>query len=367
MKRIFCVVIFGMSIVLFGCGGDDEPKPDITLADLDKRLDDIEDEIDTLRQDVVQGNIKVIEGAKPIDFRDETEIIRDQTGGVPPTGEPTGEPVNDPIQGVPAFGEGRIVYSLHTKDGEDSGIYIMGSTGAGQKPVVILEVPFYTAVLSPDGMTIAYSAARDPGGGGRTFIYIRHIESGNEFRLISEDNAYHPAWSLNGEQIAYDDGSDLYISSVDMANPQVFKITHGGSLNTDPTWSPDGRRIAFASSLDGNWNIFAINVDGTNRIRLTNNAADDECPDWSPNGDQIAFMSHRHGTWDIFVVNTTTFVETQLTDSQGNYQQPSWSPDSEQIAFSEDNEGEIYVINADGTGLTNITNSPDYESSPDWQ
>ena len=90
-----------------------------------------------------------------------------------------------------------------------------------------------------------------------------------------------------------------------------------------PTWSPDGRQIAFASILDGNYNIFAINVDGTNRIRLTNNPADDERPDWSPDG--------------------------------------------RQIAIADNGEGEIYVINADGTGLTNITNSPDYETSPDWQ
>ena len=114
MKRIVLVAI--LAIVFYSCGGDDEPKSDITLADLDKRLDDIEDEIDTLRQDVAEGNIKLVEGAKPIDFRDETEIIQDQTGGVPPTGEPTGEPVGVPSQGVPAFGEGRIVFTLKNGD-----------------------------------------------------------------------------------------------------------------------------------------------------------------------------------------------------------------------------------------------------------
>ena len=360
MKRLI-VVIFTISIVLCSCGSDD-PAPDITLSDLDKRLDDIEDEIDTLRQDVAQGNIKVVEGAKPIDFRDETEIIQDQTGGVPPTGEPTGEPVADPIQGVPAFGEGRIVFKMSEE------IYIMGSNGAGKTEILLADFHIRSPALSPDGERIAYTASNDPGGGDRHLLYIRHIETGNEFRLISEDNAYHPAWSADGEQIAYDDGGDLYISSVDMANPQVFKITHGGSHHTNPTWSPDGRQIAFASNLDGNWNIFAINVDGTNRVRLTNDPADDERPDWSPDGRHIAFMTHRHGTWDIYIVNTRTFVETQLTESDGNYQKPSWSPDGEKIAFSEEAEGEIYVIDADGTDLTNITNSPDHhEGSADWQ
>ena len=357
MKRIVFVVI--LAIVFYGCGGDDEPKPDITLADLDKRLDDIEDEIDTLRQDVAQGNIKVIEGAKPIDFRDETEIIQDQTGGVPSTGEPTGELVADPIQGVPAFGEGRIVFKMSEE------IYIMGSNGAGRSEILLADFHIRSPALSPDGERIAYTASNDPGGGDRHLLYIRHIETGNGFRVMSEDNAYNPAWSHTGEQIAYDDGSDLYVSSVDMANPQVFKITHGGSHHTNPTWSPDGRQIAFASTLDGTWNIFAINVDGTNRIRLTNDPADDERPDWSPDGRHIAFMTHRHGTWDIYRVNTRTFVETQLTDSRGNYQDPSWSPDSTKIALS--NDGDIYTINADGTDLMNITNSPDHEDSADWR
>ena len=355
---IWSVMFIGI-VLFFSCGGDDEPKSDITLSDLDNRLDDIEDEIATLRNDVAKGNIQLIEGAKPIDPREPTEVIQDLTGGLPPTGEPTGEPVNTPVQGVPVFGEGRIVFTLHGNDGADDGIYIMGSNGAGKSAVVLPEVSFRAPALSPDGQHIAYAA------GHPLAIYIRHIESGREFHL-TEDDGFNPAWSPDGRQIAYDDGSNLYISTVDMASPQVVKITHDGNFNTMPTWSPDGRQIAFASILDGNYNIFTIDVDGRNRIRLTNNPSDDEHPDWSPDGQQIAFMSHRHGTWDIFVVHTRTFVETQLTDSQGDYREPSWSPDGGKIAFSEEAEGEIYTIDADGTDLTNITNSAEYEGSPNW-
>ena len=359
MKRLLLVVAcIVISLMFGGCGGDDEPKSDITLSDLDNRLDDIEDEIATLRDDVAKGNIQLIEGAKPIDPREPTEVIQDLTGGLPPTGEPTGEPVNTPVQGVPVFGEGRIVFTLHGNDGADNGIYIMGSNGAGKSAVVLPEVSFRTPALSPDGQHIAYAA------GHPLAIYIRHIESGREFHL-TEDDGLNPAWSPDGRQIAYDDGSNLYISTVDMASPQVVKITHDGNFNTNPTWSPNGRQIAFDSILDGDYNIFAINADGTNRIRLTNHPADDERPDWSPNGEYIAFMSHRHGTWDIYIVNTRTFVDTQLTDSHGNYQDPSWSPDGTKIALS--NDGDIYTINADGTDLMNITNSPDHEDSADWR
>ena len=196
-------------------------------------------------------------------------------------------------------------------------------------------------------------------------IHIRHIESRRDFRLTDFESlrdAKSPAWSPGGDRIVLVNHGSIFISSVDPFNPEVFQITHDQG-STAPTWSPDGKQIAFSSHLDGNWNIFAIDVDGRNRIRLTNDAADDERPDWSPDGSQIAFMSRHHGVWDFFVVDTETFVETKLTDSRGGYIEPSWSPDGSKIAMG---EGDIYVINADGTGLTNITNPPEYESSPDW-
>ena len=376
MKRLMLFAVLAMSFVFYSCG-DDEPDAGITRlqSHLDERFDNIKSEIDTLKEDVellaAGAKTPLSDGVIPPDTRKDPDVIKDETGGLPPTGVPTGEPVLDPIQGIPVFGEGQIVFCLFSETDahgnylrpDTNGIYVMDSNGAAKKPVVLPEVSFREPAFSVDGENIAYCAGE---AAGSAHTFIRHIQSGREFRLTERDGLY-PAWSWDGRQIVFEEASNLYISSVDPFNPQVFKLTHDGNFNTMPTWSPDGRQIAFASILDGNYNIFAINVDGTNRIRLTNNPADDERPDWSPDGRQIAFMSHRHGTWDIFVVNTKTFVETKLTDSQGDYREPSWSPDSEQIAIADNGEGEIYVINADGTGLTNITNSPDYETSPDWQ
>ena len=87
-------------------------------------------------------------------------------------------------------------------------------------------------------------------------------------------------------------------------------------------------------------------------------------PSWSPDGEHIAFMGYRGKAWDIYLVNTRTFVETQVTDGKGSYVKPSWSPDGSKIAM--DNGGDIYIINVDGTGLTNLTNGKD-GTSLDWQ
>jgi Tol biopolymer transport system component len=297
-----------------------------------------------------------------IDPRKDPDLIKDNVTGLPPSGEPTGEPVRDTDWEVPVFGAGQIVFSSFGRvGGTENGIYIMESNGAARKVVVKPDVPFRSPALSPDGQHIAYAAG---GSSGETHTHIRHLETGNEFRLTERDGL-HPAWSPDGRHIAFAEKNNLYISSVDL-NPRVLQLTHDGVFNTTPSWSPDGRHIAFASMLDGNYNLFLISIEGGGRVRLTNNPADDEEPDFSPDGTQIAFMSHRDGTWNIYIVDIRTFQETQITVG-GDYREPSWSPDGKKLAIEEALNGEIYTINADGTGLTNITNSPDYETSPDWR
>ena len=70
-----------------------------------------------------------------------------------------------------------------------------------------------------------------------------------------------------------------------------------------PTWSPDGRRIAFTSNRDGNYEIYIMNADGTGQSNVTNHPASDNYPAWSPDGHKLAFISNRGGGYDIYVVD----------------------------------------------------------------
>ena len=73
------------------------------------------------------------------------------------------------------------------------------------------------------------------------------------------------------------------------------RLTNNAAADVEPAWSPDGSRIAFASTRDGNFEIYVMNADGSNQTRLTNNAAADDQPAWSPDGTRIAFKSNRDG------------------------------------------------------------------------
>jgi Tol biopolymer transport system component len=138
-------------------------------------------------------------------------------------------------------------------------------------------------------------------------------------------------------------------------------------------------KIAFASNRDGNYEIYTMNADGSGLVNLTNHPADDRSPAFSPDGTRIAFTSNREGTYEIYTMNADGSNVTRLTNnSQVGLGGLSWSPDGTRMAFSGRRpsppesagyplpQNEIIVMNADGSNQTNITNTPQNETSPAW-
>jgi Tol biopolymer transport system component len=150
----------------------------------------------------------------------------------------------------------------------------------------------------------------------------------------------------------------------------------GHPSSEDPSWAPDGSRIAFAGTPEGDYRFSAIEVvpaDGGQPVRLTHKIAGAEYhadlePDWSPDGSRIAFVriatGQNDGSRRLFVMNADGSGQRMVTQSEAS--SPAWSPAGTKIAFVQrfPSPG-IYVVNADGTGQRRLTTS-DTDSGPDW-
>lgn len=126
--------------------------------------------------------------------------------------------------------------------------------------------------------------------------------------------------------------------------------------------------IAFQSSRDLNSEIYLMNPDGSNAVRLTNNNVSDVEPDLSPNGNRVVFTSSRSGNADIWVMNADGSDAVNLTSSDGADSWARWSPNGQQIAFESMRDGnwELYLMNADGSGLVRLTMYPGIDRYPAW-
>jgi len=158
------------------------------------------------------------------------------------------------------------------------------------------------------------------------------------------------------------DGIGFQLYSMNQDGTNVTRLTENSGDNNYAKWSPDWIKIVYRSSKDGNDEVYIMNVDGSGEIRLTNDPAYDGSPDWSPDGKQIVFSSDRSGEYGIYIVNSDGSNLHQVGSFMGFM--PSWSPDGKKIAFSDGQD--IFVINIDGTGLTNLTNAGLRDYAPEW-
>ena len=141
--------------------------------------------------------------------------------------------------------------------------------------------------------------------------------------------------------------NQIYMMAAD--GNQQFRVTYGAGSHVDPDLSPDGREIVFTSNDtdNGKNDIFLRDSEGVVH-NLTKNSATDEWARWSPNGKQIVFGSDRDGVFEIYVMNVDGTEVRRLTDPPKLSRYPSWSPDGKEIIFRSGLD--IAIIPADGSG-----------------
>jgi TolB protein len=172
--------------------------------------------------------------------------------------------------------------------------------------------------------------------------------------------------------IAYVSGragvTDLYI--MDVANGRSHWLTRDRATASAPVWSPDGTQIAFSSNRDGlGANIWVMNADGSNPVQLTGltDAGTSYNPAWSSDGKKIAFASFRNSGQDLYVMNADGTGLTRITDGGPAESRPRWS--TRGIVFHANASGtpSIFLVNPDGTGLTQLTRGSSWSYDAAWK
>jgi Tol biopolymer transport system component len=144
------------------------------------------------------------------------------------------------------------------------------------------------------------------------------------------------------------------------------RLTNNAAFDAGPTFSRDGRRIAFVSHRDGNYEIYLMNADGTDQQRLTHNPAQDRQPAFSPDGERIAFASDRTGRFEIFLMNPDGTDQHRLTPRRSFNDDPTFFPNGKKIAFVRVGRGlhDIFTMRVDGSGVHRLTHHSSL-STPD--
>src|SRR5436190_5128200 len=170
----------------------------------------------------------------------------------------------------------------------------------------------------------------------------------------------NPSWSPDGRRIAFDSHRDsnvsteIYVMNAD--GTEQRRLTHdsgqGGIFNTQPLWSPSGGWIAFQKSVSQTVDLWVARPDGSDLRQLTSDGGVKQDASWSPDGTLLLYTRSDASGSRIFTVRLDAAPPIALTPVTANDPQPVWSPDGTQIAFS---APALTVINADGSNARPIT------------
>ena len=255
---------------------------------------------------------------------------------------------------------------------------ITGSRGTARTRV-LFERTRRIWVVDSDGEQLASltesgtagSPAWHPGGGMITYsllipsqIVVQDLSNGRARTLASGNGVFiSPVYLPDGSGVVYghgvDDGVDLF--TIPLAGGSGRRLSVGrGSDNVQPTFSPDGRRIAFTSGRAGHPEIYTMDADGTNVDLLTplefGENAYRASPDWSPDGRSVAFQSRIGGIFQIMTIGLRDRALKQLT-SDGQNEEPSWAPDGRHLVFVSNRSGvkQLWVLDVESGRTRQLT------------
>jgi len=256
-----------------------------------------------------------------------------------------------------------IIFEYREDCAHNREVYYVNADGTGLRnltnnPADDYWNSLYLATWAPDSQKIAFVSKR----GGNPDIYVTNIDGSATTSLAqSLDNEIDPSWSPDGKKIAFALAGSIHIMDADGEN----QMRIGGYSWYDeryPVWSPDGTLIAFTANRNGGGDraIYVMGADGSKPTRLTGGLGATEKPIWSPGGEKIAYTRQNPQPWsDVYYVDAdgTPTAQCVTCNQDGPNWRPSWSPNSTRFVFDSTREGTtaIYIIDIDGMNEFRLT------------
>jgi len=249
-------------------------------------------------------------------------------------------------------------------------IFIMDYDGKNQRPVTAHKTISLSPAWSPSGDALAYTSFFS----GTPGLYLVQLPSGSKRGIVTDGSLnVNPTFSPDGRRIAFtrsigDGNPEIFVCDRDGGN--LRQLTSSRGIDTSPAWSPNGREIAFTSSRGGSPQIYAMDAEGANLRRLTFQGSYNDGADWSPDGTKIVYSSRTGNRFDVVVVDVVTNEALALTSGPASNESPSFSPDGRRIAFARTlgngpGRTQIFVMDAGGGNLRQLT-SQGNNWAPAW-
>ncbi len=280
-------------------------------------------------------------------------------------------------------------------------VFVMAANGSGARPITPPVIAHFYAELSPDGLQVAFLGSCVPRTEDLVASLVGHLDlcvinvDGSGLRtVLQEPGISDMAWSPDGKRFAFgrrvgEGKTEIHTVAVDGGDERP--VTNDGASSTQPTWSPDGKWLAYVSNKDGPYQIYRISVNGGVPMLLTGGSRINMGPAWSHDGKHIAFYSNRSGkpdsplltemrkgpgngnlpldgAPDIYVMEVDGSNVVRLTNGASANRGPSWSPDDRRLVFTTDRDKryEAYVMAADGTEQRRVSNLPRGSEFASW-
>ena len=277
--------------------------------------------------------------------------------------------IYEKLTGIPGVFGTKVAYV--TAQGRDPNrlytLVVADADGANEITIMESTDPIMSPAWSPDSRRLAYVSFEN----NISTIYVQTLRTGNRIKVSSRAGINGaPAFSPDGRKLVLTLGGidgNLDIHVLDLASREVAQLTTNRSIDTEGTWSPDGRSIYFTSDRSGGPQVYRIGVNGGSPERITFEGSYNARPRLSPDGSKLAMVHLDRGNYRIAVIDLDSRDLLVLSGGRQD-ESPSFAPNSDSLIYAtrQGRNGVLETVSADGLVRQRLASGQGDVREPVW-